>query len=98
MDRKSVRAVFGMGGATLIALVLGGCATSGYQEPTHRWVSSSQSTSNQYRADNTTCMSQSGGTTSQRAFATSSPEYRAYVACMSERGYALTATDLATTR
>lgn len=99
MRHNRLGTVAGFGSAALIALLIGGCATSEYQEPTHRWVSSSQSTGHQYRADNGACMRESVGAATQRVFDTSTPEYWKYVACMNGRGYALTpSNDVASSR
>lgn len=98
MRHETIRTIVGMGSAALLAVLIGGCATGDYQEPTHRWVSSSQSTEHQYRADNAACVRETAGTATQRVFDTSTPEYWNYVACMNRRGYALTATDVASTR
>jgi hypothetical protein len=77
-------------GAIAALLVVGGCAGGTAQEPTHRWVSSSASSANAYRADNAACSRETIGEETQRVFDPASPEYRSYVACMESRGYALT--------
>lgn len=78
-------------GSTVMALLLGGCAVSNNQEPTHRWVSTVNSSSAEYRADNGHCTREISGDSSQRVFEVNTPAYAEYVACMNARGYALTA-------
>lgn len=92
------RSIAGIAGASLIALSIGGCAAGNHPEATHHWVSSSAASENQYRADNASCMMEAFGTTGQRVFDTSAPEYWQYSACMNRRGYALTANDVAASR
>jgi hypothetical protein len=98
MRHNAIRTIACIAGATLLAALIGGCASSGHQEATHRWVSSSNATDIQYRADNSACVRDTVGTTSQRVFDTNTPEYWKYVACMNGRGYALTASEVASTR
>jgi len=81
----------GLYGAMGIALLLAGCASKGHQQPTHRWVSTVNSSSAEYRADNGRCVREISGDSSQREFAVNTPEYELYVQCMNARGYELTA-------
>jgi len=85
---NAIRVFAGIGSTALAMLLLGGCASSDAQQPTHRWVSAKNSSSVEYHADNAYC-TQSAGTTGQRAFAVNSPEYQQYVECMNAKGYAL---------
>jgi len=98
MRNQIISSIASVAGAALVALSIGGCAAGGHQEATHRWVSSNQATDNQYRADNASCMLDAYGATGQRVLETTSAEYWKYVGCMNRLGYALTATDVATTR
>ena len=97
MNRKSeptFRQVRGIGLAAAVVLVaglLGGCAGAQYQEPTHRWVSTENSTSAQYRVDHSYCSREVAGDSSRREFEVNSPGYDKYTACMEARGYTLTA-------
>lgn len=75
----------------VFGLLLAGCASSGYQEPTHRWISTVHSNSVEYRADNSRCMREIAGEAGQRVFAVGTPEYDQYVVCMNSLGYELTA-------
>ena len=77
--------------AVIAVVVLGGCGSTQYQEPTHRWVSTDNSSSAEYRVDNTYCRREVAGDSSLREFEVNSPEYEKYTACMQARGYALTA-------
>ena len=77
--------------ALLAAAVLGGCASAQYQEPTHRWVSTENSRSAQYRVDHSFCRREVAGDSSRREFEVNSPGYGKYTACMEARGYTLTA-------
>jgi len=74
-----------------IVVLLAGCASSGQQHPTHRWVSTVNSNSAEYRADNSRCMREISGDSTQREFAVNTPEYALYVQCMNAQGYELTA-------
>ena len=76
---------------TLTAGLLVGCSGTQYQEATHRWVSTSDSSSAEYRVDNNYCRREVAGDSSQREFTVDSPEYERYTNCMKARGYALTA-------
>ncbi|MDA1075734.1 MAG: hypothetical protein O3A63_13375 [Proteobacteria bacterium] len=76
----------------VLAIGLAGCAT---QQPaaTHHWVSADQVTSPEYQVDNNYCSRVSTGSSGQSVFETNSEAYGAYVACMNERGYQLTASN-----
>ena len=86
---NAVRMFAGVGSTVLAVVLLGGCASSDAQQPTHRWVSAKNSSSVEYHADNAACTRQSAGNTGQRTFAVNSPEYQQYVDCMHAKGYAL---------
>lgn len=76
--------------AMLAGLLLGGCTSPQHQEPTHRWVSTDNASSAQYRVDNGYCR-KIVGDRSQRSFEVNTPEYEKYTACMRARNYTLSA-------
>ena len=86
-----IRLVSAIGSALIATVIFSGCASSSYQEPTHRWVSTDNATSAEYRVDNTYCTREVAGDSGAHVFAVNTPEYEKYVGCMSARGYALTA-------
>ena len=77
-------------GVLLATFAIGACAAP--QQSTHRWVSYDKASSH-YRADNRYCTHNVTGESSQRVFDPSASQYKAYVTCMENRGYELTAID-----
>jgi len=80
---------FAIGLASVLAL--GGCASDGYQAPTHHWVSFDQVSGVEYRVHNNQCARETLGESGPRVLKTNTAAYEQYVNCMNERGYVLTA-------
>lgn len=72
-----------------LVAVLTGCA-SGNQSPTHRWVSTEAANEIEYRRDNLAC-SEQANLDPQAAQAQDTEAFQVYQACMTARGYQLTA-------